>query len=167
MALRKNVLVVANVTATSDELCRELSERAEREPAAFTLVVPATQSSGGRKAAQETLASALERLHDADIEADGLVGHHDPLVAVSEVWDPRVYDEIVVSTLPMGSSRWLHAGLPERIYKLTGAKVSHIISMPPKPPVPTVPAPPHEHAALGPLSVLGWGAPHAEARARP
>jgi hypothetical protein len=167
MALRKNVLVVANVTATSDELCQELSQRAEREPAAFMLVVPATPSGGGRAAAEQTLREALERLQDAGIEADGSVGDCDPLVAVSEVWDPRLYDEIVVSTLPMGSSRWLHAGLPERIFKLTGAKVSHIISMPPKPPVPTVPAPHHEHAALGPLSVLGWGGPHAEARARP
>ncbi|HLJ03768.1 MAG TPA: hypothetical protein VKT31_10025 [Solirubrobacteraceae bacterium] len=167
MTLRKNVLVVANVTAASDELCHDLSERAEREPAAFTLVVPATHASGGRAAAQETLTRALERLHEAGIEADGTVGHSDPMVAVSDVWDPRRYDEIIISTLPMGSSRWLHAGLPERIFKLTGAKVSHIISTPPKPPVPTVPAPHHEHAALGPLSVLGWGGPHAEARARP
>lgn len=167
MALRKSVLVVANVTAASDELCRELSERAKLEPAAFTLVVPATHSSGGREAAEETLVHALERLNDAGIEADGAVGHSDPLVAVNDAWDPRRYDEIIVSTLPMGSSRWLHAGLPERIYKLTGAKVSHIVSMPPKPPVPTVPAPHHEHPALGPLSVLGWGGPHAEARARP
>jgi hypothetical protein len=167
MALRKNVLVVANVTATSDELCQELSALAEREPAAFTLVVPATHSSGGRIAAEETLRSALERLQEAGIEADGSVGVSDPLVAVSEAWDPRHFDEIIVSTLPMGSSRWLHAGLPERIFKLTGAKVTHIVSSPPKPPVPTVPAPHHEHPALGPLSVLGWGGPHAEARARP
>jgi hypothetical protein len=167
VALRKSVLVVANVTAASDELCRELSERAKLEPAAFTLVVPATHASGGRKAAEETLAHALERLHEAGIEADGTVGHSDPVVAVNDAWDPRRYDEIIISTLPMGSSRWLHAGLPERIFKLTGAKVSHIISTPPKPPVPTVPAPLHEHAALGPLSVLGWGGPHAEARARP
>jgi hypothetical protein len=167
MTLRKNVLVVANVTATSDELCQELSLRARREPAAFTLVVPANPSHGGREAAEETLRDALERLHDAGIEADGSVGDCDPLVAVTEAWDPRHYDEILISTLPMGSSRWLHAGLPERIFKLTGAKVSHIVSMPPKPPVPTVPAPRHEHPALGPLSVLGWGGPHAEARARP
>ena len=71
MALRKSVLVVANVTAASDELCRELSERAKLEPAAFTLVVPATHSSGGREAAEETLVHALERLNDAGIEADG------------------------------------------------------------------------------------------------
>lgn len=166
MTLRKNVLVVANVTAASDELCQELSARAEREPAAFTLVVPATPSGGGRSAAEESLRHALERLHEAGIEADGSVGDGDPLIAVTEAWDPRHYDEIVVSTLPMGSSRWLHAGLPERIFKLTGAKVSHIVSMPPKPPVPTSPAPHHEHPALGPLSVLGWGG-RAEARARP
>jgi hypothetical protein len=120
VALRKSVLVVANVTAASDELCRELSERAKLEPAAFTLVVPATHASGGRTAAEETLAHALERLREAGIDADGTVGHSDPMVAVNDAWDPRRYDEIIISTLPMGSSRWLHAGLPERIFKLTG-----------------------------------------------
>ena len=58
----------------------------------------------------------------------------------------------------MRVSKWLHAGLPERIAKLTDATVTHVVSEPPKPPVATVPAPAHERQApLGPLSVLGWG----------
>jgi hypothetical protein len=80
---------------------------------------------------------------------------------VTETWDPKLYDEIILVTLPMRLSKWLHAGLPERIARLTGAPVTHVISQPhPEPEV--VPAPPHERAAMGPLSVLGWGARHTE-----
>jgi hypothetical protein len=132
MAWKRNVLVVANVTATSRELVSTLQARAEREPIAFTLIVPAT----------------------------GIVGAADPVVAVTDEWDPKRYDEIVVSTLPMRVSKWLHAGLPERIAKLTGAPVTHIVSEPPKPAAPTTSPPTHQDpsAPLGPLSVLGWGA---------
>ena len=95
-------------------------------------------------------------LSDAGLEIDGQVGHADPIVAVTDAWDPRGYDEIVVSTLPMRFSKWLHAGLPERIAKLTDAPVSHLVSQPPRP-IETAPAPEHESRPLGPLSVLAWG----------
>jgi hypothetical protein len=154
-------LVVANVTATSDELFRVLSERASREHVAFTLLVPATRVGGGLAVAREKLDQAVSRLREAGLEAEGSVGDSDPFVAVSETWDPGRYDEIVISTLPMRFSKWLHAGLPERIFKLTGASVTHIVSEPPKPPLETVPARPAARpSTLGPLSVLAWGKPH-------
>ena len=46
----------------------------------------------------------------------------------ADEWDPRRYDEIVVSTLPQMVSKWLHAGLPERIERITGARVTHVVS---------------------------------------
>ena len=162
MSFRRNVLVVANVTAASDELCEVLTERAASRPAAFTLVVPATPFGGGRAAALEKVEHAVARLRDAGLDAEGMVGDSDPVIAVTEAWDPTRYDEIVVSTLPIGSSKWLHAGLPERIGKITGAPVTHVICHPPKPPVEIV-HPSHDHKGLlGPLEVLGWGGPHEE-----
>ena len=163
--MKKNVLVIANETATSDELCSHLIERAAHDSAAFTILVPATTSAGGPAAAHEKLDAALARLRGAGLEAQGSVGHPDPIVAVSEAWDPRRYDEIVMSTLPIGASRWLHAGLPERISKLTGTLVTHIVSRPPKPAVRTGPAPRHVDQGLGPLTVLGWGGRHEDSRA--
>lgn len=159
MAWRRTVLVVANVTATSDELLAELEARAQREPARFTLIVPATPFGGGRAAAETKVFEAIDRLRAAGLEADGAVGNSDPVVAVIEAWDPRSYDEIVVSTLPMKLSKWMHAGLPERISKLTGARVTHLVSQPPRPEMPTAPAPVHEDrgVVMGPLSVLAWG----------
>ncbi len=160
MTWKRNVLVVANVTAASTELVGALRERGKRESVAFTLIIPATPFGGGRAAAVEMLSVALKELREAGLEADGSVGAPDPIVAVTDAWDPKRYDEIVVSTLPTGVSRWLHTGLPERIGRLTGARVIHIVSQPPKPAVATVPAPePQDRSAsMGPLTVLGWSA---------
>jgi GABA permease len=157
---KRSVLVVANVTATSDELLLELRERAKAQPTSFMLVIPATQFGGGHATARAQLDDAVAGMAAVGLEVQGTVGHPDPIVAVSEAWDPKLYDEIVVSTLPIRLSKWLHAGLPERIERITGAPVVHIVSKPPPPAVETVPAPPHEDRGLvmGPLSVLTWGA---------
>lgn len=160
MAWKRNVLVVANVTATSDELLDALVARAGRGPSAFTLIVPATPFGGGRAVALATLEHAVAQLREAGLEAEGIVGAPDPIVAVTDVWDPKRYDEIIVSTLPMSVSKWLHAGLPERISKLTDAPVTHVVSQPPKPAVEPVAPPRHAPTGvLGPLTVLAWGAP--------
>jgi hypothetical protein len=156
---KKNVLVVANVTAASPELIDALQARAAREPMTFTFIVPATPFHGGREAAEAKLAGAVQAMRAAGLEAEGSVGPADPIVAVQDVWDPKRFDEIVVSTLPIKVSKWLHAGLPERIAKLTDAPVSHVVSQPEKPEVVLSPPPAHPDTAMGPLSVLGWGGP--------
>ena len=159
MTWKRNILVVANVTATSDEFIAALKAHAGKAPAAFTLIVPATPFGGGREAAKAKLDEALRQLRDSGVEVTGSVGNADPMVAVTEAWDPKAFDEIIVSTLPMRMSKWLHAGLPERIGKLTGAPVTHVVSEPEKPPVEAVAPPSHETAskAMGPLGVLAWG----------
>lgn len=151
--------MVANVTATSDELIEALRARAQQEPASFTLVIPATPFGGGREAATAKLKDALAQLRAAGLEAEGSVGNADPILAVTDAWDPKRYDEIILSTLPMRFSKWLHAGLPERIAKLTDAPVTHVVSQPAKPEPEVAPPPPHPDKAMGPLSVLAWGAP--------
>jgi GABA permease len=155
MTWKRSFLVVANVTATSDELIEALKARA---PASFTLIIPATPFGGGRAAATTTLQEALGQLRAAGLEAEGSVGNADPILAVTDVWDPKKYDEIIVSTLPMRFSKWLHAGLPERIGKLTDAPVTHIVSQPARPEPEVAPPPTHPDKAMGPLSVLAWGA---------
>ncbi len=159
MAWKRSVLVVANVTATSDALLAALVERARHHAARFTLIVPATPFGGGREAAESKLFDAVDRLRAAGLEVDGSIGNPDPCVAVMEAWDPKQYDEIIVSTLPMKLSKWLHAGLPERIARLTGAPVDHLVSQPPRPEVETSAAPARENRGVnkGPLSVLAWG----------
>jgi hypothetical protein len=157
MTWKRNILVVANVTATSEELLSELRARAANGPAKITLIVPATPFGGGRQAANDNLSEAIAQLREAGLEAEGSVGNPDPCVAVTDVWDPKVHDEIIVSTLPMRFSKWLHAGLPERVERITGAPVTHLISQPPKPEVETSQAPARERHSMGPLEVLSWG----------
>src|SRR5918992_6184695 len=112
MAWTFSVLVVANVTATSEELLEALRERAGRDSCRFTLVVPAPGVGPvGREAAEKTLAEALDHLREAGIEVEGMVGDHDPIAAVTDAWDPQRFDEIVISTLPTGVSKWLQVDL--------------------------------------------------------
>jgi hypothetical protein len=144
MAWKFSVLVVANVTSASDELLAALTSRAERGQCVFTLLVPAT---GGGK--------ALARMQGAGLEVEGMVGDADPVIAVHDVWDPRRFDEIVISTLPTGASRWLAVDLPHRVEKFTGVQVEHVVAAEPRPPVRTEPAPePERYGVLSPLAAI-------------
>ena len=128
MVWKLRVLVVANVTATSPELLEALKDRAARASVAFTLVVPATPFRGGRAAAAEQVDEAVALMSELGLEVDGVIGDGDPMVAVVEEWDPNRYDEIIVSTLPTGVSKWLGADLPRRIERRTGALVTDVVA---------------------------------------
>jgi hypothetical protein len=117
---------VANQTVDSDELFDDLRERAARGPLSVTLIVPQDAQVG----LAHRLNGALERLHKAGIQAEGMLGDVDPCCAVIEAWDPRRYDEVLVSTLPDSASRWLRIGLPQRIARAVDAPVHHIICRP-------------------------------------
>jgi hypothetical protein len=160
MAWTLHVLVVANVTATSDELLDALKARAARGPVAFTLIVPATPFGGGRAAAAKQLEEAIERMRVGGLEVEGSVGDADPMTAVAESWDPRRYDEIILATLPTGASKWLQTDLPHRVAEFTGAQVVHVVSRSPKPEPKTVRvAEQHKYGLLTPLATLGRKSP--------
>jgi hypothetical protein len=149
MAWEFSLLVVANVTAGSDELIDCLRERAAQGACRFTLVMPAPGAD-----APARLEEALERMRAAGLEnVEGIVGDPDPVVAVMEAWDPMRFDEIVVSTLPTGSSRWLGLDLPHRLERLTSVPVRHVVSRPVRE---VTPGPPPEHpeqyGVLSPLA---------------
>jgi hypothetical protein len=148
MAWEFHVLVVANLTATSDELLAALRERAGRGACRFTLLMPRSGPD-----ADARLSEALEAMRAAGLEnVTGRSGDPDPIVAAMEVWDPREFDEIVVSTLPTGMSRWLGADLPRRLEKLTAVPVRHVVAQP-RPDVHWERAPePERYGVLSPLA---------------
>src|ERR671910_3765845 len=149
MAWEFSLLVVANVTAGSDELIDCLRDRAAQGACRFTLVMPASGSDASAR-----LDEALERMRDAGLDnVEGIVGDPDPVVAVMEAWDPMRFDEVVVSTLPTGSSRWLGLDLPPRPEKLTSVPVRHVVSQPVRE-VPAGPPPeqPERYGVLSPLA---------------
>ena len=148
MPWKTRVLVVANRTLGSEELSQALCERAELGPVEFKLLVPATpatagEPTSGREAAKRQMHEAVEGLRADGLEAEGRVGDPDPIVAVHEVWDPGQFDEVIVSTLPTGASRWLALDLPRRVGRITGAPVTHVVAQDPRARVePPVTAPP-------------------------
>jgi hypothetical protein len=151
MAWEFSLLVVANVTAGSDELRDALRERAEQGACRFTLVMPASGT-----AARERLDEALGRMREAGLDnVEGRVGDPDPIVAVMDAWDPMKFDEIIVSTLPTGSSRWLGIDLPHRLEKLTSVPVRHVVSRPPPAEAPAGPPPAPPQRMRGVLTALG------------
>jgi hypothetical protein len=158
-----NVLVVANLTASSTHLLDALKHRAERGPIRVTLVMPAQGPGlGGKEAVRERLDEALEGMRAAGLEADGAVGDADPMEAVAECFDPARHDEAIVCTLPGRSSKWLQHDFPHRVARFTGVPVTHVVAGDLRPAPATSPAPTHERQPLGPLSVLAWGGRRSE-----
>jgi hypothetical protein len=133
MMYRTKLLVVANQTVDSDELYDALKDRADQGSLAVTLLVPQDAPAGSA----HRVNAALERLHAAGIEAEAMLGDIDPACAVIEVWDPRRWDEILVSTLPSTTSRWLRIDLPQRIARAVDAPVHHLTPEPAREHVPT------------------------------
>jgi hypothetical protein len=154
-----HVIVLANRTAAAPELIEALLHRRERGPITVTLVMPAAgPGSAARAEAKERMEAALDAWRAAGIDVcDGLVCDPIPLDALSEVWDPMRHDEVVVCTLPGQSSRWIRSDLPHSAARFTGVSVLHVVAQDPEAAPETSPAPVHEKAPLGPLSVLAWG----------
>jgi len=96
----------------------------------------------------------------AGLEADGSVGDGDPVVAVQEIWDPREYDAVIVSTFSGATSKWIRMDLPQRVARMTGVPVTHVVALPHEE-LKAEHVPEHERAGvLTPLSVLTWGGRH-------
>ena len=120
----KRVLVVANRTASTQRLLDEISRRAEREPTRFTLLIPDVPN---RKAADWTLEVAIPLLRRAArAPVDHLVGGPDPFIAVQNAVRGRDFDEIIISTLPRRTSKWLRRDLIRRVESL-GLPVTAVI----------------------------------------
>src|SRR5689334_6450984 len=124
MAFTTHLLVVANRTVDSPELLASIKQRTEHGPVHVTMLVPAAWSE--RAQAERRLQSAVASLSADGIQAEGLLGDADLIVAVQEAWNPGRYDEVVVSTLTEGASRWLQIDLPHRVARLTDCTVKHV-----------------------------------------
>lgn len=77
------------------------------------------QSDSGR------LHTALTRFKELDAETSGEVGDPDPLQAIADTLRERPFDEIILSTLPPGASRWLRQDLPHRVERSFSIPVTH------------------------------------------
>jgi hypothetical protein len=80
-----------------------------------------------RALAEARLTAELGRLWHVGAEADGEVGDADPLRAIREVLHEQEFDEIILSTLPPGASRWLRMDLPHRVERSSKLPVTHVV----------------------------------------
>ena len=113
---------------------------------------------------QPQLDEALDRWRDAGLKAEGVIGDADPVQAVAEVCQPGRFDEVIVSTLPGQTSRWLRWDVPYRIGAMTDLPVTHVVAVSMVQARRTAATPParHEKAPLGMLNVMAYrGAPPA------
>ena len=132
----RRFLVVTNQTSGGAALFARIRECLTEGPCRFSVVVPATavseqlMSGPGDAAiiAQRRLLGTLARFRAEGAVPSGEVGPADALEAVLSVLARGdVFDEIIVSTLPPGISRWIHQDLVHRLARATGLPVTHVV----------------------------------------
>ena len=77
--------------------------------------------------AQRRLDEALVHLRHLGAEVTGEVGDASPVRAVGDVLLREPVDEILLSTLPPGPSRWLRQDVIHRIERNYDVPVTHIV----------------------------------------
>jgi hypothetical protein len=130
----RRFLVVANQTLGGEQLAAEIRRRDREGPARFHVVVPATHPQDSatwtegqaRAVAEERLKTAIGRFREMGADVDGEVGDESPLQAITDATESEGYDEIILSTLPPGVSRWLKQDLPHRVERSSGLPVTHV-----------------------------------------
>ena len=136
----RSYLIVANQTLTSESLREAITARLADEPVRTYVVVPMSPGTGrlswdeqeSRTVAKERLDDMLERLREMGAEADGEVGDRDPVMAVRDALRRREVDEVIVSTLPRGLSRWLGEDVPSRLRDSVRVPVTVVTQEPPR-----------------------------------
>jgi hypothetical protein len=134
-AAMRRYLIVANQTLGGTHLARKVGECIASGPCVFYVVVPATPpqewvawtEGGARAVAELRLERALARFRALGAEVEGEVGDPRPLEAVADILMQRAFDEILISTLPPGPSRWLRRDLPRRMERRFGLPVTHLV----------------------------------------
>ena len=141
------ILIVANQTLGGEDLAAMVRERVRAGATELWVVVPATQPrdrsaasrvSGAKPSegseenhahvvARERLEAAQERFAQLGVAVGGEVGDADPFQAVSAVLAHREIDEVIVSTLPAGTSQWLRTDLPRREQREFKIPVTRVI----------------------------------------
>jgi hypothetical protein len=133
----RRILVVANQTAAGKELLEEIRNRCRGVDCEVLLVSPALVGSRsqrwasdidkGRGLARERLDSSVTALRGVGVEVRAEVGDPDPNMAIEDALRMFPADEIVISTLPPGESKWLEHDVVERTRREVDLPMTHVV----------------------------------------
>lgn len=145
-------LIVANQSMGGAELEQHVKDRIDAGATEFYVVVPmiavekesswsAPDNSFGvqnpgtvdskavdqaRRRSSHRLRAMMDKVASLGGTADGGIGDSDPVAAVRTVVDAEDFDEVIVSTLPAGMSRWLKMDLPSRVDRMVDCPVTTV-----------------------------------------
>ncbi|MGH9023833.1 MAG: hypothetical protein ACRDV9_12170 [Acidimicrobiia bacterium] len=132
----RRYLLVANQTLGGYHLVVKVRECMALGECTFHVVVPATRPKAhltwtrgeARALAQRRLEEALNRFQGLGANVDGSVGDENPMHVIAEALRSGEYDEVLLSTLPPGPSRWLQMDLPHRVERTFNLPVIHVLA---------------------------------------
>lgn len=135
---RHRLLVVANETVGGEALLEEIGRRSEGPDCEILVITPALAASRADHwasdideaivlARQRMELSVLEIRHRLDRSTRGEIGDSDPNVAIADALRIFPADEIVISTHPPHSSRWLERGVVDRAREEIDLPISHVV----------------------------------------
>src|SRR5687767_4113330 len=135
----RRYLVVANQTLAGEALLHEIRAAHGAGDCEFHVVVPATPPQDhltwtegqARTIAAERLKDALHRFGSIGADTTGEIGDSKVILAILDaIREQPAFDGIIMSTLPVGMSRWLRQDIVHRVERQTGLPVTHVIGQP-------------------------------------
>lgn len=144
-------LIVANQTLGGWELERKVKDRIEHGEGDFYVVVPMIEPEAevaswaptdpmfgipvqtnvdteamdeARERSEHRLHAMIDKITSLGGAAEGEVGPTDPVRAAESALDREPFDEVIVSTLPAGISRWVKMDVASRIDRLADCPVT-------------------------------------------
>lgn len=131
----RRYLVVAHRTLGGSQLLDEIRHRIDAGPCEFHVLVPVHYPRDHiwtehevEQEAQRVLDAGMERIKELGGTGSGEVGDANPVYAVDTVLRREQFDEIILSTLPAGVSRWLKIDVPNRIKREFRLPVTHVVA---------------------------------------
>lgn len=133
----RRILVVANQTAAGRELLEEIRNRCQGLDCEVLLISPALVGSRSQRwasdidegldLARERMDRSVTALRSVGVDVRAEVGDPDPNMAIEDALRMFPADEIVISTLPPGESRWLEHDVVERTRREVDLPMTHVV----------------------------------------